>query len=66
MPWRMAVLQFILYITMKRRHNEGYTIFIGGRLGRREKAKQGNLLDCIKSETETCFFYVGGHRIVNN
>ena len=49
---RIAVLQFILYITMKRRHNEGYTIFIGGRLGRREKAKQGNLWDWIKSKVK--------------
>ena len=40
--------------------------FIGDALGRREKAKQGDLWDSIKSETNRHFFYKSGYRIVNS
>lgn len=40
--------------------------FTGSRLKEWEKAKQGNLLDWIKSKTRGAyFFYTGGYRIVN-
>ena len=40
---------------------------IGHRVGRRGKAKQGNVWDWIKSNMiDTHFFYTGGHRIFNS
>lgn len=41
------------------RPKEGYMKPTGDRLGRWEKAKWGNLWDCIK-QIDTCFFYIGG------
>ena len=39
----------------------------GDRLGRQEKAKQGNLWDGIRSQmTEVYFVYVGGYRVVKS
>lgn len=58
----MAVLQLILYITIKGtdRCKEGYMKFVGGILWRREKAKRGHL-----NWRDMCFSSTGGYRIVN-
>ena len=46
--WRMIVFHLILCLRL----NGGYTESIGGRLGRREKTRRGNLWDWIKSKVE--------------
>ena len=52
---RMAVLQFILYVTTKRRGVRRVIPmkFIGGRLESWEKVKWRNLRDWIKSKMKT-------------
>ena len=61
MLWIMAVLQFILIITIE----GGASVkFIGGRLGRGKKAKWENLWDEIKRDKY--FLCIGVYRIDNS
>ena len=45
MLWRMAILQLILYVTIKGAEVRGYMELIGGKLGRLEKGKRKIRLD---------------------
>ena len=52
---------------MKGEDIRDYMKSIGDRLGKQEKAKQGNLWDLIKSKMiDTYFFYISGYRIFNS